>query len=113
MNRPQGIRVRHCVLTTLTRQHGSRPAFDLLEVSYEHEVPPSIEFPKIVPRFDLFLRVVGDSVGPTRLRIRVYRFWRDRWDRVNEYLPNVRLPFPTNGMLVLSRPFRLANVNLT
>jgi hypothetical protein len=112
MNRPQGIRVRHCVLTTLIRQHGSRPVFDLLEVSYEHEVPPDTEFPKVVPKFDLFLRVVADSAGPTRVRIRVHHWSRGRWSLVNEFGSN-RLPLPTNGTVVHSRSFRLPNVRLT
>jgi hypothetical protein len=112
MNRPS-IAVQHCVLTTLTRQHGSRPVFDLLEVSYEHEVSPDTEFPKVVPKFDLFLRVIADSAGPTRLRVRVYHWRRYGWDRVNEYTPGNRLAFPTHGTLVASFPFRLPNVKLT
>src|SRR5690349_21748693 len=113
MNRPHGIRVRHCVLTTLARRHGSRPVFDLLEVRYDHEVPSNVEFPRIVPQFDLFLRVFANSAGPTRLRVRVYRRWNRRWDRVNEYTANRPLPFPRHGPSVFDYPFRMPYVNLT
>ena len=71
MSRPRIIDVQHGVLTALTRQHGTRPVFDLLEVGYEYSVPSDTEFPRTVPRFDLFLRVIARSAGPTRIRIRV------------------------------------------
>src|SRR5262249_33486905 len=73
MSRPRTIAVQHCLLTTMTRQYGGRQIFDLLEVRYEYAVPADTEFPRIVPRFDLFLRFASQSAGPTRLRIRVRR----------------------------------------
>jgi hypothetical protein len=115
MSRSRVIDVRHCVLTAVTRQHGNRPVFDLLEVGYEYTVPADTEFPKLVPRFDLFLRVAARSAGPTELRIRVYRRRRRHlWELVNDYLsPNQVVPFPSNRTVVLSNSFRLANVKLT
>lgn len=115
MSRFRSVAVQHCVLATLARQHASRPVFDLLEVSYEVSVPPDTEFPRIVARFDLFLRVVAKRAGPTRLRIRVRRrIRRGSWDLVNDFFsPNTRLPFPKNRTVVFSQPVRLPNVKLT
>jgi hypothetical protein len=115
MSRPQIIDVQHGILTTLTRQHGSRPVFDLLEVAYEYTVPPDTEFPKIVPRFDLFLRIIALSAGPTRIRIRIHRqVRRGAWELVNDFHnPACRLSFPLDRTVVLSQPFRLPNVHLT
>lgn len=115
MNRPGTIAVQHCVLATIARQHATRPVFDLLEVAYEVSVPPDTEFPRIVARFDLFLRVFARGAGPTRLRIRVRRrVRRGVWDLVNDfYSPNTRLPLPANRTVVFSQPIRLPNVKLT
>ena len=114
MSRPRTVNVQHCVLTTLTRQHGPRPVFDLLEVSYEYTVPPEREFPVSVPKFDLFLRVVSRSAGPTRIRIRVRRrCGRGRWDLMNDYSSQNTLPLPVKGPSVLSDSFRLPHVKLT
>jgi hypothetical protein len=85
MSRPS-IAVQHCILTTLTRQHGSRPVFDLLEVQYEYTVPADTEFPKRVPKFDLFLRVIARSAGIVGYRFRVRRrIRRGQWDVPSEY----------------------------
>ena len=109
------IAVQHCVLAALARQHASRPVFDLLEVAYEVSVPPDTEFPRVVARFDLFLRVVARRAGSTRLRVRVRRrVRRGLWELVNDYYaPNTRLPFPSNRTVVFSQPIRLPNVKLT
>jgi hypothetical protein len=115
MNRPGIIDVQHGILSALTRQHGSRPVFDLLEVAYEYTVPPDTEFPRVVPRFDLFLRIVARSAGPTRIRIRIRRqIRRGVWELVNDfYNPTRRLSFPPNRTAVFSQPVRLPNVHLT
>ena len=115
MKRPGSVAVQHCGLAALARQHGSLPVFDLLEVAFEVSVPPDTEFPRVVPRFDLFLRVVARRAGPTRLRIRVRRrVRRGVWDLVNDfYSPATRLPFPSNRTVVFSQPVRLPNVKLT
>ena len=115
MNRPRRIAVQHCVLATLARQHASRPVFDLLEVAYEVSVPPDTEFPRIVARFDLFLRIVARRAGATELRIRVRRrVRRGEWELVNDfYSPGAGFPFPANGTVVFSQPIRLPNVKLT
>ena len=114
MNRPRVIDVLHCLLATLARQHGSRSVFDLLEVTYEVTVPPDTEFPKLIAKFDLFLRLVGRSAGPTRFRIRVHRrVSRGVWELVNDYRPNRRLQFPPSRTAVLSQPVRLQNIKLT
>lgn len=115
MSRSRTIDVQHCVLTTLARRHGNRPVFDLLEVAYEYAVPADTEFPKYVPKFDLFLRVVARSAGPTGIRVRVRRRrGRNRWELLHDYFsPNRRLPFPPNQTVVLSDSIRLPNVRLT
>jgi hypothetical protein len=114
MSRPGGIDVLHCILATLVRQHGSRSVFDLLEVTYEVTVPPDTEFPKLIAKFDVFLRLVGRSAGPTRFRIRVHRrVSRGVWELVNDFRPHRRLPFPSGRTAVLSQPVRLQNVKLT
>ena len=106
MSRPRIVDVQHCVLTTLARQHGSRPVFDLLEVSYEYTVAADREFPVVVSKFDLFLRAVARSAGPTRLRIRVLRRLRGgMWELVNDYHSDRRLPFPPDRTVVESWPF--------
>lgn len=115
MNRPRAVQVQHCVLATVVTRHGTRPVFDLLEVGYEYAVPPDTEFPKYVPKFDLFLRVAARSAGPTPIRIRVSRRRRRRvWELVNDFhSPNKVVPFPVNRTVVLSDTLRLANVKLT
>ena len=114
MSRPS-IAVQHCVLTTLTRQHGSRPVFDLLEVQYEYAVPADTEFPYFVPKFDLFLRVIARSAGIVGYRFRVRRrIGRGQWDAPGDYnSPANVLVFPTNRTVVFSHSFRLPNVRLT
>jgi hypothetical protein len=115
MSRLGTIAVQHCILATVTKRHGTRPVFDLLEVAYEYTVPADTEFPKFVSKLDLFLRVLARSAGPTQLRIRVYRRRRRRqWERVNDFFsPNRVLSFPRNRTVVLSDSFRLPNVKLT
>lgn len=115
MNRPRTIAVQHCVLATVISRHGTRPVFDLLEVGYEYAVPPDTEFPKFVPKFDLFLRVAARSAGPTEIRVRVHRRrHRRHWELVNDFFsPNKVLSFPNNRTVVLSDSVRLANVKLT
>jgi hypothetical protein len=114
MGRSGLIDVQHCVLTTLARQHGSRPVFDLLEVAYEVEVPADTEFPRFVPKFDLFLRVVARSAGSTRLRIRIHRHVRRGVrELTNDFRPDRRLDFPRTRTVVFSHPGRLPNVKLT
>ncbi len=113
-SRPRSITVQHGVLATLARRHGNRPIFDLLEVAYEYSVPADTEFPRTAT-FDLFLRVLARSAGPTEIRIRVYRRLRQsQWDLVNDFTsPNNVFPFPSNRIVVYSDSVRLPNVRLT
>lgn len=115
MSRPRVVDVQHCLLATTAKRHGTHPVFDLLEVRYEQAVPPDTEFPKFIAKFDLFLRVVGRSAGPTRLRIRVSRrLRRGVWELVNDFHdPSQRLPLPRSRTVVASDSFRLPNVKLT
>jgi hypothetical protein len=114
MSRPRTIDVQHAVLTTLVRQHAAHPVFDLLEVRYDVTVPADTEFPRTIPKFDFYLRIVARAAGPTRLRIRVRRRnHQGTWERVNEYVPNRPLPFPRDRTVVHSQPVRLPHVKLT
>ncbi len=99
MSQP-GIQVQHWALTTLIRSHGSREVFDLYEVSYELTVPADTEFPRTVPRVDMFLRVFATDAGLTRLRVGEYDD------------PRHVLALPDPGEVVHSRSFRMPNVSL-
>lgn len=114
MSHSHSIEVQHAVLSTLARQHGTHPVFDLLEVRYDVVVPADTEFPRTIPKFDLYLRMVARDAGPTRLRIRVRRrLPQGLWERVNDFVPTRRFLFPRAGTVVHSQPIRLPNVKLT
>jgi len=87
----------------------------LARSAYEYEVPPDTEFPYLVPKFDLFLRVIARSAGIVGYRFRVRRrMGRGQWDAPTEYnSPANVLVFPTNRTVVFSHSFRLPNVRLT
>jgi len=107
------VEVQHCILARCITQHGSHPIFNLLEVCYDYTVPPDLEFPKIVPRFDLFLRLVARDCGPTQLRICVHRLLRPgEWEVVNDYLGRVELAFPEDATVIRDESVRLANLRL-
>lgn len=113
MSQP-GIQVQHWALTTLARSYGGREAFDLFEVAYELTVPADTEFPRTIPRLDMFLRVFATDAGPTRLRVRVYHEPRPgRWQLRSEYGdPRHVMALPDPGEVVHSRSFRMPNVSL-
>ncbi len=111
MSRPR-VSAQHCVLNATTRRHGSRPAFDLLEVSYTYAVPADTEFPRVVPRFDLFVRFVARKAGPTRVAIRVWWRAQGRRQLLHDFRPGRRLPFPADATVVSDQPLRLPNVRL-
>lgn len=50
------IAVHHFVANLTTRQYGPHPMSDLLGVDYILEVPPDTEFPRWLPRMDVFAR---------------------------------------------------------
>ncbi len=53
------LHVQYCVLTTVTRQYGSRPTSDLLGVDYYQTVPADTEFPRRLGTRVLFVRFVA------------------------------------------------------
>jgi hypothetical protein len=104
--------VQVCLLNATTRRYGPHPTSDLLGVDYRMAVPPDTEFPRVVPRLDLFVRFVVAGVGPTEIEIRVIRLDDD--GSVRERVSSFRhtVPFaPTER--VREHSFRLANVRLT
>jgi hypothetical protein len=85
---------------------------DLLGVGYTYTVPPDTEFPREIPRADVYVRFLVAGLGPTEIEVRVIRL-----DEQGETLQRVAdhkylVPFaPTER--VREHVFRLANVRLT
>lgn len=70
MSRPRPD-VQLCVLCHTARRYGPHPTWDLLGVDYTHTVPPDAEFPRYLPRLDLFVRFLVANLGPTDIAVRV------------------------------------------
>lgn len=99
------------MLNRITRRYGPEPMSDLLGVGYTYTAPPDTEFPRIIPRLDLFVRFLVAGVGPTAVQVRVYRLDPDGslLERVNQY--QFTIPFtPTDR--VREHVFRLPNIRI-
>ncbi|MBY0458434.1 MAG: hypothetical protein K2V38_13930 [Gemmataceae bacterium] len=108
------VAVHHFVANLTTRQHGPHPTSDLLGVDYVYEVPPDTEFPRFVPRIDLFTRFYLRNAPPCEFFVRVW--WLDaprrrRGQMTGEHGP-FTVPFPVNA-LVYDHVFRIANLRLS
>lgn len=114
MSDEPAVRVQHWALATVIRRHGFQEVFDLLEVRYELVVPPDTEFPRLIHRLDMFLRVFATDAGPTRFRVLVHHEVRPgRWQLRNDFDdPRHVLDLPAAGTVVHSRSVRLPNVML-
>ena len=106
------IAVHHFVANLTTRQYGSHPTSDLLGVDYVHEVPADTEFPRWLPRVDLFTRFYLSGAKPTEFLIRVV--WRSAPDSrqpcYRHYGPFIVAFLPTE--VVRDHAFRLVNIRL-
>lgn len=114
MNRQPRVEVQHWVRAILIQQPSARLEFNLFEVAIDYTVPADTEFPRIVTRLDMFLRVVSRRAGPTRVRIRVHHENRPgRWDlRYDVERVQNRLLLPSDRVVFHDRPFCLAHVSL-
>lgn len=104
------VDVHHFVANLTTRQYGPHPTSDLLGVDYVHEVPADTEFPRLLPRVDLFTRFYLDQAAPSEFLVRTD--WRDA-PRTRQPVRRVYgrfvVPFqPTD--VVFDHAFRLVNV---
>jgi hypothetical protein len=114
MSRQADVEVQHWVRAAQIQQVTGRPEFNLFEVALDFSVPPDTEFPRVVPHWDMFLRVVGRNAGETRVLVRVHHEVRPgRWELRNEYEnTRHRLTLPPDRTAIHDRPIRLANVSL-
>lgn len=75
------VSVHHFLLTEVTKPHNtSWRRSDLFGVSYWVDVPEDTEFPRTLPRLQLFTRFYLNRARPTDFRVRVV--WLDRPDDV-------------------------------
>jgi uncharacterized protein YprB with RNaseH-like and TPR domain len=114
MNQERRVDVQHCILTRVTTRHGSQPIYNLLEVCYDYHVAPDTEFPKIVPRFDLFIRWVSKNARRIEVRFRVHFIKRrGEFELMNDWADPTRvLSFPDDRRVVLDQSIRLPNMRL-
>lgn len=103
--------VQHCILATTVRQYGSRRTSDLLGVDYFFDVPVDTEFPRRIPRLELFVRFFATSPKRTRLLVTITHLDATSPRRQPVYrnlfdLPGVSDP----GSVVFDRTFKLHNV---
>ena len=107
------IAVHHFVANLTTRQYGPHPTSDLLGVDDVHEVPADTEFPRFVPRIDLFTRFYLVDATPCEFYVRLW--WlsapRRRSGRLVEQHGPCFVPFPA-GSGTYDHVFRLNNVRL-
>src|SRR5262245_4459786 len=106
------VAVHHFVANMTTRQYGQHPTSDLLGVDYIHEVPADTEFPRWLPRIDVFTRFYLNQAKPTKFLIRV--IWRSAPEALRPCQQRFG-PFtisfqPTD--VVHDHVFRLVNVRL-
>lgn len=108
------LEVQHWLRTAYIRQIGTRHIFNLHEVSGDYEIPGELEFPRIVSRWDMFLRVV--SSGPVRaeMRVRIHRQRRSgQWILMNDYRSaSAPLTASERGFAFYDRAVPLAQVRL-
>jgi hypothetical protein len=106
------VTVHHFVANLTTRQYGPHPTSDLLGVDYIHDVPADTEFPRWLPRVDLFTRFYLRNAKPTEYLIRVV--WRSAPEALrpcrHRYGP-FTIPFQSTDV-VHDHAFRLVNVRL-
>lgn len=69
------VSVHHFVANLTTPQYGPHPTSDLLGVDYVHEVAADTEFPRLLPRVDLFTRFYLTRASRATFLIRTE--WRD------------------------------------
>jgi hypothetical protein len=114
MNSEQRVDIQHCTLTRVTTRQGSLPIYNLLEVCYDYHVSPDTEFPKIVPRFDLFVRWISKNAGRIDVRFRVhYINRRGEFELMNDWVdPSRILSFPEQSRVVRDQSIRLPNMRL-
>jgi hypothetical protein len=106
--------VQHWLRTAFIRQVGPRHVFNLHEAGVEFEVPASLEFPRIIPRWDMYLRVGTSDSVQAGLRIRIHHQRRsNRWVLMNDYHTGVQyLVLAPRGFEFHDRVLPLAHVRL-
>lgn len=104
------LRAQYCVLTRVTRQHGSHPTSDLLGVDYYYTVPADTEFPRRIAPLELFVRLFGTGRLTGSVRVTITRLHPDGSDRDRIYWKVFRLPTAGPGPFVLDLGFKLHNV---
>jgi hypothetical protein len=105
------LRVKHCVLNRTTRQYGSHPASDLLEVDYFYTVPADTEFPRVLGRLELFLRLLARDKLQGRLLITVSTHGTDEASGRVIFRRRVLLPTVVSlGPILVDKPYKLMNV---
>jgi hypothetical protein len=106
------VAVHHFVANLTTRQYGSHPTSDLLGVNYVHTVPADTEFPRWLPRVDLFARFYLRRAKPAEFLIRIV--WSSAPTPLRpcerRYGP-FTVPFQASEV-VHDHAFRLVNVRL-
>lgn len=112
MSRPR-FSVLLCVVNQTTRQYGPYPTSDLLGVDYFYRVPANTEFPKWVPKLELFVRFVGHDVTPATVSVAIVRLHPDGTDRDEVYRKRFAVPFSGQpGQVVLDLSYKLMNIVL-
>lgn len=107
------VAVHHFVANLTTRQYGSHPTSDLLGVDYVHELPADTEFPRWLPRVDLFTRFYLDDAEPCEFFVRAW--WMDHPRRRKGQLTGEHGPFTVPfrpGVAVYDHVFRVLNIRL-
>lgn len=80
MSRPR-LDVQFCALCRTARRYGSHPTWDLLGLDYTQQFPPDTEFPRVIPRLDLFVRFLVAGGGPAGIAVRVWWLYPNGMDR--------------------------------
>lgn len=107
------VAVHHFVANLTTRQYGAHPTSDLLGVDYVHDVPADTEFPRWLPKLDVFTRFYLRNAAPVEFYIRVW--WLDHPRRRKGQMTGEHGPFRVDfqpGELVHDHVFRLVNLHL-
>ena len=105
------LRVQHCILNDTTRQYGSHPTSDLLGVDYVHSLPADTEYPRFVPKLELFVRFVFQDRLCGTVRITMTELDDDGDDIRRIYARDFALPLiEDKGVLFIDRSFKLVNL---